>query len=252
MKAQAWYAEFFGEDYLRIYEPVLPPERTAREVALIAERLALPPGSKILDLCCGHGRHSIPLAATGYEVTGQDLSRVFLDKAQAAAREAGIEVRWVHGDMRQIPFEREFDAIINIFTAFAYLESQAEDQKVLAQVHKALKPGGMFLIETIHRDALWRRFEPCGITRHEDGLIVLEERRFVPLSSRLEVQVTLIHPSGARTVYSHAMRLYTVTELVAMLEAAGLVLEASYGGLDASELALDSRRVVLIARRPAA
>jgi SAM-dependent methyltransferase len=151
--------------------------------------------------------------------------------------------------MRQIPFQDEFDAVINMFSAFAYLESQAEDQKVLAQVAKALKPGGLFLLEIVHRDALLRRFLPCGISHHEDGLIVLEERNFNLLTSRMEVNVTLVHPAGPRTEYSHAMRLYTLTELAEMLEAAGLRLEGYYGGIEGVKLTLDTSRLAILARK---
>lgn len=249
MSTLPWYVEFFGEDYLRLYAPVLTPERTEREIGLIVERLGLPPGAKILDLCCGHGRHSIPLAQRGYRVTGLDLSRVFLDRAEAAAQGAGVSVRWVHSDMRHIPFEGEFDAVINMFTAFGYLESQAEDRKVLAQVAQALKPGGVFLLETIHRDALTRRFQPHSIQRLDGGVIVLEERQINLLTSRMEVTVTLLHPAGVRTVYGHAMRLYTLTELAEMLAAAGLTLAGAYGGLDGSAVSLESHRLALVARK---
>src|SRR5919108_612225 len=98
MNAIPWYQAFFGEDYLRIYAPFLPAERTAREVAGIINLLNLPTGSAILDLCCGHGRHAIPLAQQGYQVTGQDLSTVFLQRAREAADAQRVQVRWVHGD----------------------------------------------------------------------------------------------------------------------------------------------------------
>src|SRR2546426_9095666 len=131
-----WYKAFFGEDYLHIYEPVLTPDRTQREVDGIVSLLALSQGSSILDLCCGHGRHAIPLAQRGFQVTGQDLSEVFLREAEKEAQAQSVHVQWLHGDMRNIPFENEFDAAINIFTAFGYLEDQGEDQKVLQQVSK--------------------------------------------------------------------------------------------------------------------
>ncbi|HXX78690.1 MAG TPA: class I SAM-dependent methyltransferase, partial [Ktedonobacteraceae bacterium] len=156
-----WYKTFFGEDYLRIYEPILTTERTQREVDGIINLLALPQGSRILDLCCGHGRHSIPLAQRGYKVTGQDLSEVFLHEAENEAEAKGAHVEWMHSDMRNIPFANAFDAVINIFTAFGYLETQEEDQQVLRQVSKALKPDGLFLLETLHREALIRHFKPC-------------------------------------------------------------------------------------------
>ena len=249
MTDSTWYVDFFGDDYLRIYQPLLTPERTEREVEGLITLLALEPGSKILDLCCGHGRHAILLAQRGYEVTGLDLSEVFLQRAQADAAAEGVSVRWVRSDMREIPFEGEFDAVINMFSAFGYLEDEGEDLQVLRQVRQALKPGGLFLMEIIHREALMGRFQPRGWHHGEDGIIVLEDRRFNLLTSRNEVEVTLIHPDGRRTVYHHAMRIYSLAELVRLLQAADLPVEAVYGGLDGSDLTLDSRRLVVLARK---
>src|SRR5687768_11398088 len=116
MTDQPWYRQLFGEDYLHDFART--PERTAQEVEGIVQRLALPPGSRILDLCCGHGRHTIPLAQHGYQMTGQDLSELFLRQARTDAEAQGVQVRWFHSDMREIPFENEFDAVINIYVSF--------------------------------------------------------------------------------------------------------------------------------------
>jgi SAM-dependent methyltransferase len=248
-----WYETFFGEDYLRIYAPILPPERTAREVegiVRILEQWGVPPGGALLDLACGHGRHATSLAQRGYRVTGQDLSQVFLRRAEEAARAAGVRVRWLHGDMRVIPFEAELDAVINIFTAFGYFDTEDEDLEVLRQVRKALKPGGVFLLETMHRDALLRDYHPHGISRHEDGLLVLEERAFDQLSGRARTLLTTIHPDGTRREHEFRTRVYTATELARLCAAAGLEVAAHYGGLDGSALTLSSRRLVLACRRP--
>ncbi len=244
-----WYRTFFGEDYLRLYESVLTPERTQREVDGILNLLVLPKGSSILDLCCGHGRHSIPLAQHGFKVTGQDLSEVFLREAEKEALAKGVHVDWLHSDMRNIPFENEFDAVINIFTAFGYLEDQGEDQKVLRQVCKALKQGGFFLIETLHREGLMRHYAPQMIRYYPEGLIELEERSFDLLTSRNEVNITMIYPDGQRTEYSHSLRVYTLTELVQMLTVAGLQVKAYFGAWDGSELTIDSFRLILLGRK---
>ena len=245
-----WYVEFFDRDYLRLYTPLLTPERTEQEVTYIVDLLQLPPGSTILDLCCGHGRHSILLAQRGYRVTGLDLSQVFLDKARSDAQDAGVQVRWVRGDMRQIPFQAEFDAVINVFTAFGYLENEQEDQKVLHRVQGALKPGGLFLLDTIHRASLLRRFQPQMFVRYKDGRIVLHQHHFDMLTSRINDDIMVIEPDGTRLRRYSTLRLYTLRELAQMLEAAGLRLEAHYGGLDGSDLTLDSRRLVLLSRKP--
>ena len=240
-----WYVTFFGEDYLRLYSPFLPPQKTAREVKDIINLLNLADGSTILDLCCGYGRHAIPLALQGFQVTGLDLSTIFLQQAQLAARQQSVEVRWIQSDMRNIPFENEFDAIINIFTSFGYLQDENEDQQVLQQVYKALKPGGKFLLETVHQARVVRTTSPHGITRYDDDLIVLEERHIDLLTSRNEVRVSLLHPQGKRTEHRQSMRIYTLTELVHMLENAGLQIQAYYGGLEGGPLTLDSRLALL-------
>jgi SAM-dependent methyltransferase len=244
-----WYVSLFGEEYFQVYGPLLSEERTMREVEGIVRLLALPKGSRILDLACGHGRHAIALAEHGYRVTGQDLSELFLDRARADAETRGVAVNWVHEDMRDIPFVDEFDAVINIFTAFGYFESDAEDQRVLDQVHKALRPSGRFLLETMHRDALVRTFQPSAVIRHEGGLLVTEERSFDQLAGRAAVRLTLLYPDGRRSELGHDARSYTLTELARMLASSGLELQATHGGLDGSPLTLDSRRLVAIARR---
>lgn len=249
MSKLPWYVDLFGEDYLRVWAPVLPPERTAQELEGITKLLDLAPGSANLDLCCGHGRHAVPLAQRGYRVTGLDLSEVFLRRAEADARSTGVEVRWMHGDMRSIPFENEFDAVINIFTSFGYFDSDDENRGVLNEVSKALKPGGVFLMEAAHREGIVRRFTPHSITRHDDGLISLEERQIDLVAGRSETRVTLLHVDGRRTEHRYVVRLYTLTELISMLETAGLRVESSFGGLDGNPLTIDSRRLVTVSRK---
>jgi len=248
---EPWYRSLFGKDYLRIYGPRLTPERTTREVEGIVRLLDLPEGNAILDLACGHGRHAIALAQRGYRVTGQDLSDAFLERARSDAAAAGVDVRWVRGDMRSIPFAAEFDAVINVFTAFGYLESDSEDLKVLREVHKALKPGGQFLIEYIHHAGLLRRYRDANVERHDDGLIVVDESRFNLLNGRNEVRTTMCFTGGRSAEHRHSVRVYAVTELTRMLRDAGLGIRAVHGGLDGGPLTLDSTRVVMVSEKPA-
>jgi SAM-dependent methyltransferase len=251
LATSAWYVTYFGEQYFDIYGPMLSEERTTREVEGIIRLLDVPQGSRILDLACGHGRHAIPLAQRGYQITGLDLSEVFLDRARAEAQARGVTIRWVHSDMREIPFADEFDAIINIFTAFGYFENDAEDQQVLHQVHKALRPGGHFVLDLMHRDALVRGFQPFDVIRRDNGLVVTEERHFDQLAGQTTVRVTLFYSDGRRTELGHVVRSYTLTELAEMLRRSALEVQATYGGLDGSPLTLDSRRLVVVAQKRA-
>jgi len=249
MNTTPWYKTFFNEDYVRVYSPFLTAERTAQEVAAIIHFLELSAGSTILDLCCGYGRHTIPLAQQGYNVVGLDLSEVLLQLARTEADAQEVKVRWIQGDMRTIPFENTLDAVINMFTSFGYLANEAEDLQVLAQIYKALKPGGRFLLETVHQPRVLQSFSPYGILRYDDGLIVLEERRIDLVGSRNEVHITLIFPDGKRSAYHQSMRIYTLTELIRMLTAVGLEVQAYHGGLNGGPVTLDSR-LVIISQKP--
>jgi SAM-dependent methyltransferase len=239
-----WYSGFFDDDYLRVFGPVLPEERTAAEVDGVVTQLGLGPGACLLDLCCGPGRHAVPLARLGFRVTGLDLSRRLL--AEAAAGH-GEPVGLVAADMRRLPFaDASFDAVLNLFHAFGYLEDETQDELVLAEVARVLVPGGRFLLEVANREALVRGWHDSDVTRHDDGLVVLQERTLDLRSSRDLVRYTLLHPDGRRTSHDTSIRLYTLTELAAMLDRAGLELLAVSGDLDGGPLELDSSFVVAL------
>ena len=245
-----WYTDFFDDDYLRIFLPMLPEERTAAEVNGVVERLGLAPGARLLDLCCGHGRHAVPLAQLGYRVTGLDRSRRLLDHAAVLAASHGQCVGLVAADMRRLPFaDASFDAVINLFNAFGYLEDEAEDELVLAEVARVLVPGGRFLQELANREAQVRDWHDSRVLRKDDELIVLQERTLDLLGSRDLARYTLIHPDGRRTSREVAIRLYTLTELAAMLDRAGLELLEVDGDLDGGPLELDSSFVVTLSAR---
>jgi SAM-dependent methyltransferase len=245
-----WFEQFFEEDYLEMYRDSFSPERTDQEVEGIVSLLDLQPGAKILDLACGHGRHSIPLAKRGFEVTGFDLSRHFLDIARREAEAEGVDVRWVHGDMRELDFEGEFDAVINIFTAFGYFEDPDDDLKTLKRIKAALRKDGRFLLEILHRDALFSRFERQGVQKTSDGNIVVHERNWDLAKNILHDEMTLIRPDGTRKTYVTSVRTRSLHEFLGLLEEAGLEPIAWFGGLDRSPLSLSSHRLALLSRRP--
>jgi len=242
-----WYRSFFGQGYLDSYE--FAPERTLQEVDFVERVLALPKGSRILDLCCGHGRHLVELAARGYEMVGLDLDPLFLRLAQEELDRRDLRARLVHADMRDIPPDCEVEAVINLFTAFGYLEDDGEDMKVLEGVARALRPAGKFLMDTMSRDRLVRIFQSHGWHETAKGFRVLEKREFNPLTGRNFVQVIRLAPDGSEQQVWHSWRAYTLTELAKMLKAAGLSVRETYGGYDGSPYSLESRRMIVLAEK---
>lgn len=245
-----WYVEFFGRDYIQAYKHGFTDERASREVDFVERTLELKPGDRVRDLCCGQGRHAVLLARRGFLVTGQDLSAEYLELARESARAEGVTLELVRSDMRQIPFEEHFDAVINMFSAFGYLESEAEDLKVLQQAAKALKPGGRFLLDLINREWVVANNIPAEWRQEEDGTIYLERRELDLVTSRNHVSFTIIASDGTRREsVGHHMRLYTLTELVRMLAEAGLTFERAYGDFDGAPYGAAGRRMLVIGRK---
>jgi SAM-dependent methyltransferase len=247
-----WYEEFFGEDYMRFHlvGGQREADRAPAECDFIVNALGLKPGDRVLDLCCGQGRHAVELARRGFAVTGADLSRYLLGLARDAAEQAGVEVRLHRGDMRELPWEEEFDAVIVMFTAFGYFDSEEDNERVLREVRKALRPGGRLLLDLPNREVFLNLIADGRRTWYEhEGHLVLDEHTWDLDRGRLRLSRTIVAPDGTRRQTGHDLREYTHPEIVDLLTRAGLQWQRTFADLDMTELNPDSRRMLVVARK---
>lgn len=240
-----WYADYFDERYLDVFSASFTDEHSQAEAQAVARFLDLPPGASILDLACGQGRHAIALARMGYTVTGLDLSPLLLARATTTAAEAGVTVTWVEGDMRDLPWEGAFDACINLTTAFGYFATDNENEIVLRQVAKVLKPGGQFLIETMHRDYIVREYQQHDWYETDDETLVWTLRLFDAIKGRTTVVERYRTAEGEEGERYHNIRVYTATELHAMLRRAGLEPGDTWGEWEGDAFSFDSTRLIV-------
>ena len=245
----AWYKDLFAAADPAREDRYIENEDSRREVDFVIEKLGLSPGMRILDLCCGRGRHLVDLLRRGYDAIGVDLSDYMLGECQKTADKEGMQPSLIKADMREIDFDSKFDAVISIFTSFGYLESEEEDQKVLNAVSHALKPGGYFFIDLNNRDLLMRVFQKSDSRENCEGDVTFCERSFDVVSSRLNARELTIYHDGRKAETSHSIRLYTYNELNVMIDKAGLQIEAVYGGFDSTPFDMDAWRMIVIARR---
>jgi 2-polyprenyl-3-methyl-5-hydroxy-6-metoxy-1,4-benzoquinol methylase len=246
-----WYDGFFEREYLDEFAPRLESERTSREVDFVVEKLELEPGARVLDVGCGHGRHTIELARRGFRVTGVDLSARSLDLAREAARQAGVDADFVQLDARDLAYDGAFDAAVNLFTAvLGYFEDERDDRRLLERVARALRPGGRFLVDTINVLGLAGGFRETNWEQLESGTVFLERRAFDAVRGRTSAVWTFLHADGRRNEVSHSLRVYSPPELIGMLRGAGLDVVGAWGGWDGAELSLGSWRLILRGDRP--
>ena len=243
--AETWDA-FFSDFYLRAYAGEERDEE-AEAQALAAARLSgCPEGGDLLDVPCGFGRHSIPMARAGYRVTGVDRSEALLAEGRRRAGHA----RWpklVRADYRDLPFaDASFDAGVNLFSSLGYLGDE-EDTKALAEIGRVLRPDARLVIEIMHRDLLVRVFREQDWRLLGAGRLLLERRTFDPAAGVAQVTQTLIDGAGERDSRSYSMRVYCATELLALLDAAGFAEARCHGDLDGAQFT-SSTRLVIVAR----
>lgn len=131
-----WWKTAFGTHYASIYEE-LDAHTTPKVTTFLLN--ILPRGAKVLDLACGNGRITKELLKEGYDVIGADYSAELLALAGDGP--------FIQADMRDLDAENEFDAVISIFTSFGYFDDADDDRKVVANVFRALKPRGAFVLD---------------------------------------------------------------------------------------------------------
>jgi len=234
----------FGEDYLYFYAESLGGRADA-EAELIWRLLELEPGMEVLDLACGHGRIANALAARGCQVTGLDTTSHFLDLARSDAAAREIAVTYISGDMRELPWTERFDRVINWFTAFGYF-GDAGNQRVIDEVARVLRPGGLFALEMNNRDGVLRRFQPSSV-HQRDGDLLIDQHTFEPLTGRMVTERTTVRDGRIRRV-PFFVRMYTFTELRDCLLGAGFARVDGYDE-NGGALSMDSRRMITVARR---
>lgn len=256
-----WYRNFFGETYRRSDLERQPAEKTALQIRCVIDELELPPHSRVLDLGCGTGRHSLGLAAAGMEVTGVDLNETYVQQATTSARAVDPVPRFIHGDMRDLSFAAEdsIDAVVSLHTSFGLFHDDAENHLVLEEAARVLRPGGALMIDLLNRDWLLKSTEPAYFVKSApetvsrdydivDGDVTLHERVFDPLSSRLRWTITPIaHPDEAAVA---EWRVYSAHEIVALVSSVGLTEVRLTGDYEGGAFHATAPRLICVARAP--
>lgn len=244
--------EWHDEDqFWELFAPFMFPEErilaTPVEVDMVLDLIQPTLGAHILDLGCGPGRHSLELARRGYQVTGIDRTRRFIENAAHTAEVENLGLEFLLADMRQFSRSTYYESVISMFTSFGYFEDPNENQRVLDNVYLSLKPGGTFLIELMGKEILARIFRERD-WQEIDGVYHLQERRIAKNWSWLENRWLLIS-ENEKHEYHVDHWVYSGFELAVMLKEAGFETVKLFGGIDGSPFDNEARRLVAVATK---
>ncbi len=233
-----WWEAAFGEDYLAVYAH-RDDAQGAAEIAGILPHLRGP----VLDAGCGGGRHLAALRAAGLTAVGFDLSQPLLT---AARERPAVRGRITRGDLRAIPLaDGAFVSVLVLFTAFGYFDDEA-NAATLQGLGRHLTPDGLLILDL--PDAAWVRatLVPHSERTTATGIRITEDRSLTP--TRVEKQVTLVHPDGRQRTYRESVRLYDDADLPRLATPVGLRVADCWPSLRGPDQ--DDHRRVWFLRRP--
>jgi SAM-dependent methyltransferase len=244
-----WYKEAFDEFYPDVYSH--RDEKEAREFAAFLGSIVPLKNLRVLDVCCGEGRHIRAFGEAGATCFGLDLSEVLLAKLMAK-ESRGVSVV-VRGDMRSFPFKSEsFDVCINMFTSLGYFEDRQEELEVLREVRRVLRPRGFFVLDHVNPNWIKANFEPYTVKKR--AALLIEETRTMLLDGRLVEKRTVIRsveaPSVTMRDYTERLALFSKVELEQMLGNIGYEIVSFYGNYDGARFEEEtSPRLMILSRK---
>lgn len=239
-----WFDDWFESPwYLKLYSHRTDEEAT-KAIELFRSKTQLPPSSRVLDLCCGTGRHARSLAECGYRVTGIDYSQYFIAKA---TRENTLDtLEFIHCDMRDTYPDPPYDAVVNFFTSFGYFEDDAENLLVLKQVHAALRTDGWLLLDYLNEAKVRAHLVPRSV-KSLDGAVITEERR---IEGVYVIKNITIEYEGNTQHFEERVKLYTLHDFTALCAASSLEIQEYFGSYTAEKYdPTSSPRLIILARK---
>jgi len=239
---EKWYQKWFSsEDYLLVYNH--RDSSDAKQLTDLILNITKPnPYVSILDAACGAGRHAEFFISKGFKVVGFDLSMLLIKKAIERIGKNNANVSFVRADIREICFKRSFNLILNLFTSFAYFETDEENFNFIRKSKNFLLPNGFYVLDYFNIDFLKKNLIPESY-REVNGISIKEKRKIE--NERVIKEITLIK-GGKENRFTESVKLYDYKILVDLFEKNGYKLLSMFGNYDGSEFDLiNSPRLIL-------
>lgn len=251
-----WWKNIFNSLYLKTDGDVVENNSlTVKEINEYVNILKITKDDKILDLCCGQGRHSIELFKRGFiNVEGLDRSHYLIQKAKSNSKSENLDIKFREGDARKISYQADsFNIVMILGNSFGYFETVNDDLRVLKEVFRVLKPWGKLLIDVTDGRYIKENFQPRSWEWIDKKHFVCRERTLSFDKSRLITREVVTHvEKGVIADQFYAERLYDEVTLKELLESVGFADVTFHGSLVSEslrnqDLGMMEKRIVLTA-----
>ncbi len=250
----AWWPSLYDDLLADVLLERGDPAELEATLAFLEQALALRPGLRVFDQCCGIGSIAVPLAAHGLDVVACDLMPDYIARAEADAQARGLHLELQAADAFQFVAAPPCHGAFNWWTSFGYMREDDDNLRMLARAYESLVPGGQFALDFMNVPGILRTFLPRVETRRQTrrGEVLLVRDSAIDLRAMAMTKRWCYRlPDGTEVAHDSWVRLYLPHELVALLERVGFRDVALYGDLHFAALTLNSPRCIAVARRPA-
>ncbi len=236
-----WWQTLFNSLYLKTDGDVVENDRnTSTDIDLLVQATGISHSDRILDLCCGQGRHCIELARRGFRhITGLDRSRYLIRLAKKRARYDNLAIAFHEGDARKFRFpENSFQCVAIMGNSFGYFESEEDDIAVLEAVKHVLCSGGIMAMDLVDGDWMRQHYERRSWEWIDATHFVCRERSLASDNLRLISREVIVHSEkGVIADQFYAERLYDRRRIIELLESLKFITIRIH-----SELSVESHR----------
>lgn len=216
----------------------------------------LPLNAAVLDVACGTGGHALALTSRGHRVTGVDFSEGMLKEARRKAHEQGLSIAFSVGDMRNLPVaDASFDAVVCLFDSIGYARTDEGVGATLSGIRRALKSGGLFVMEFWHKATMLAAFEPMRVRwwpTEAGRLLRISETQLIENRDLAEVVYSIfeLRNDGTYTALqeTHINRYFAVAEMERLVREAGFESPEWHEGFSDDPVTDDTWHVVGVVR----
>ncbi len=241
-----WFIEAFSYWYKIVYSH-RDEKEAQKQVKFLTSIIPISKSSKILDLCCGYGRHIKFLTKLSYYVIGLDLSKELLIEAQ---KYIGNSASLICGDVRFLPFkEKSFDIILSLFTSFGYFSSDEENFLYLKNSSHVLKNNGYLILDYLNPQKV-KISKKHSTTKLIKNLVLHETKWFDKKLSRINKEITIKNKSGSLLKsYIESVKVYDLSQIKQMLTKCNINIINLFGDYSFTEFNDESPRLIVIGKK---
>ena len=244
MKETAWFESWFDSPFYRL----LYGHRDNQEAKIFLQNLIqakiIGDSSVILDAGCGYGRHACWLAQQNLQVTGIDLATQRIIEAKMYAKSLPNPPDFQVQDMRIMPFQNQFDVVLNLFTSFGYFSDIGENQRVLLKFWEALKANGKLVLDYLNAAVVPKKQEIKELLAN-GVLFCIEKNNY---ETYVEKKIQIFPPQQEPQEFVEKVTLFSAEELINMIEVSGFQLVTVFGNYNLDTFEADSPRTIIVAK----